>query len=144
MATQQAVFKLGKSTVLVPDDAFADGYANGLIAYPKDLNIPLTVTALRQIIAESMVDAQHPADWNTGYIVGAISGLREGDRRDEPDGEEVHLGSITVRLNRWRFREGYYNGKLDYEEGQHERPCPAVLSARDLLRYIAHRHPQTK
>lgn len=43
MATQQAVFKLGMSTVLVPDEEFADGYANGLVAYPKDQDIPLTV-----------------------------------------------------------------------------------------------------
>lgn len=50
---------------------------------------------------------------------------------------------MTLRLNRWRFCEGYYNGKLDYGEGQEERTSQDVLTARDLLRYIAHRDPET-
>ncbi|MBV9708691.1 MAG: hypothetical protein JO125_14930 [Chloroflexi bacterium] len=143
MAPQQQVCKVGKSTILVRDDEFADGYSNGLLAYPKDQEIPLTVEAIHQIIAESFLDEQHTSDWNIGYIVGAISGIREGNYLASSEGKEVQLGPILLRFNRWHFREGYCNGRLDYETSRDEQTSPHVLTAHDLLRYIAHRDSAT-
>lgn len=134
MAVQQ-VFKVGKSTILVHDDEFADGYVNGFVAHPKDQETPFTVEAIRQIIAESFFDVQHTGDWNTGYIVGAISGIREGDHSDISEGKEVQLGPVLLRFNRWRFREGYSNGQLDYEAGKNERrltSSPPAISCATL------------
>lgn len=69
---------------------------------------------------------------------GVISSLREGVHDTHPFGREVQLGEVTLRLNRWCFRAGYENGQADYEQGQHERSSCAILSAQELLRYVAH------
>src|SRR5260221_13874109 len=107
MVSQQQVFKLGKSTLVVHDDEFADGYTNGNVAYPTTTQeTPLTVERIRQIITESFLDSEHSNDWNTGYIVGAISGIREGSHSEEHlECSQVQLGTVLLRLNRWRFRE---------------------------------------
>lgn len=141
---QQQVFKPGHSTILVHDDEFGDGYTNGVIGYP-DQERPLTVTAIRNLIEEAVADTSHAPDWNTGYIAGAIKGILEGDykQQEEPDAPRVQFGSLTLHLNRWRFRDGYYNGQHDYEAGHDERTSPDLLTARELLRYIAHRNPET-
>jgi hypothetical protein len=55
----------------------------------------------------------------------------------------VQFGSLALHLNRWRFRDGYYNGQQDYEAGRDERTSPDILTARELLSYIAHRNPET-
>lgn len=137
----QKVFKLEHSTILVHDDEFGDGYTNGVISYP-DQERPLTVTAIRTLIEEAVADTSHPPDWNTGYIAGAIRGIHEGDwkQQEEPDAPRVQFGSLILHLNRWRFR---YNGQHDYEAGRDERTSPDVLTARELLSYIAHRNPET-
>lgn len=145
MASQQQVFKLGKSTIVVHDDEFADGYTNGSVAYPNTAQETLfTVEHIRQIITESFLDGKHTGDWNIGYIVGAISGIREGSHYDDHlECPQVQLGAGLLRFNRWRFREGYLNGQLDYEAGKETHPSPHVLTARDLLCYIAHYDPDT-
>ncbi len=141
---QQQVFKLGNSTIVVSNDEFGDGYTNGIMSYPDQAR-PLTVTAIRNIIGEAVADTCHTEDWNTGYIAGAIRGILEGDckQQEEPDAPRVQFGSLTLHLNRWRFRDGYYNGQQDYEAGRDERTSPDRLTARELLSYIAHRNPET-
>lgn len=137
--TQQHVFKLGKSTLVVSTDAFSDGYANGFVGYPnKEEAHPLTVDTIQRLILDSLFDQLQSREWNLGYIVGAISGLREVNHDTAAASCDMQLGLVTLRLNRWRFREGYINGQADYEQGQHERPSRTVLTAQELLRYIAH------
>jgi hypothetical protein len=68
------VFKLGHSTILVPNDEFSDGYTNGLLGHP-DQATSLTVEALRTLIVESLTDTEHTPDWNIGYTAGAIRGM---------------------------------------------------------------------
>ena len=71
--------------------------------------------------------------------MGAISGIREGSHSEEHlECPQVQLGAVLLRFNRWRFREGYLNGHLDYEAGKETLSSPDVLTARDLLCYIAH------
>lgn len=142
MATPQ-VCKFGKSTVIAPDGEFSDGYSNGVIRYSNQ-EAPLTVEAIRNLIVESIADTNYPQDWNTGFIAGAIRAIYEGvyPQKDEPDAPQVQLGPVTLRLNRWRFRDGYYNGQQDYQQSQNEQATPDTLTARDLLRYIAHRDPE--
>jgi hypothetical protein len=141
--TPQSVFKLGKATILVPDDEFADGYANGFVIHPE-AGQPLTVETIRRIITQSVFDTMHPDDWNMGYIVGALDGIRRGEpSTHDPDARQVRLSGLTLRLDDWRFREGYITGQEDYAALQDERTDPSVLSARDLLRYIAHRDRET-
>ncbi len=143
MAPKQQLFKLGKTTILVPDDEFADGYANGFVIHPE-ADQPLTVETIRTIITQSVFDVTHPVDWNMGYIVGALDGIRKGMQSDhDPDARQVGLGALTLRLNNWRFREGYITGQGDYAALQDERTDPPLLSACDLLRYIAHRDRET-
>lgn len=64
-------------------------------------------------------------------------------QQEEPDAPRVQFGSHTLHLNRWRFRDGYYNGQHDYEAGCDERTSPDLATARELLSYIAHRNPET-
>jgi hypothetical protein len=138
MATPH-VTKFGKSTILVHDDDFSEGYSNGLIHHTNQES-PLTVEAIRNMIAESFLDVLHTDAWNTGYVCGAIRGIYEGAylQQDE-DAPSVQLGTLTLRLNRWRFKDGFFNGQEDYQESQNEQATPDTLTARDLLRYIAHR-----
>jgi hypothetical protein len=143
MAQLQA-FKLGHATILVDDDEFGDGYSNGLLAY-SDQEKPLTVEALRKIIVESMTDSEQTENWNIGYITGAIRGIHEGayTQKEDTDAPYVQLGSLTLHLNRWRFRDGFYNGMREYEIKQDERKPAGILTARELLSYLAHRDPKT-
>jgi hypothetical protein len=46
-------------------------------------------------------------------------------------------------VNRWRFRDGYYNEQHDDEGNRNERTSRDTLTARELLSYIAHRDPET-
>ncbi len=141
---QPQVFKLGYSSILVKNDEFGDGYTNGLVAHPDEKQ-PLTVEAIRKIIDEAVIDVSETEDWNTGYIVGAVRGILEGDYKGkwEPNAPRVQCGSLTLHLNRWRFRDGYYNGQRDYEVSQEGQPSTRILTANELLRYLAHHDPQT-
>jgi hypothetical protein len=141
MATQD-VLKFGKSTIILQSDEFAEGHSNGIIAYPQDQ--PLTDRAIYEIIVKNILDVSHTDTWNAGYIMGALHGLFVGRSEvEERDAPQVQLGHMTLHLNNWRFREGYYDGREDQQASQHERPA-TIITARDLLRYIAHYNPETK
>ena len=138
MALSPQLFKFGNATILVENGDFADGYYNGLTG-GFDLEQPVSVEAIRAMIVESLSDLQETPTWNTGYIAGALTDLYKGShRRDEPDAPQVQLGPVTLRLNRWRFHDGYYIGHEEYEAAQQERPTPGVVTARELLDTIAH------
>ncbi len=110
MAPSQ-LFKFGNATILVERDDFTDGYYNGLTG-GFDLEQSVSVEAIRAMIVESLTDLQETPAWNTGYIVGAIQDLYEGShRQEEPDAPQIQLGPVTLRLNRWRFQDGYYLGQ---------------------------------
>ena len=91
------------------------------------------------------MDTEHTPEWNTGYIAGAIKGILEGDCKQdaEPDAPHIQIGSLILQLNRWRFRDGYYNGQHDYEGSRNDCTEPSMLTARELLSYIAHRDSET-
>lgn len=137
-------FKLGNTTILVHND-FADGYANGFITHPQaQQGEPISLEMISELVAECFLDVSHTHDWNVGYLVGAIEGIRLGNsRREEAVLSSVRLGAATLRLNRWRFREGYYNGQEYYQAGQDEQSLPLILTARGLLSYIAHHDSKT-
>ena len=141
---QLRAFKLGCATILVHDDEFSDGYSNGLLAY-ADQEPPLTEEAIRNMIVESMTDSLHTAQWNTGYIVGAIKGIHEDtyQQQDDADAPYVQLGTLTLHLNRWHFRDGYYNGQRGYKMHHAEQMATGILTARELLSYVANRDPAT-
>jgi hypothetical protein len=46
-------------------------------------------------------------------------------------------------VNRWRFRDGYYNEQSDDEVGRNERMSRDTLTASELLSYISHRDAET-
>lgn len=84
-------------------------------------------------------------EWNAGYILGAALGLLLGKQDNaDPDALHVQLGSVTWCLNNWRFRDGFYTGQEDYQAGQNEREPRHMVTAGDLLRFIAHRDSQTR
>jgi hypothetical protein len=143
MAQSQA-FKLGYASIVVKSDEFGNGYTNGLLAHSDQE--AMTVEAIRAMIEEAVQDVSEPADWNTGYIVGAIRGLFEGNYKGEREYEApcVQFGPLTLYLNRWRFRDGYYNGQRDYEVNHADQAAPDRLTAGELLAYIAHRDPATQ
>lgn len=135
-------FKLGNATILVENEDFANGYNNGFVGHPENEDRPITVDEIRQFIVENLSNSSESPAWNTGYIVGTLIGLYAGPRcDDEPEAPQVELGPVTLRLDRWRFRDGYYAGKLEYQARQAERPEPQVITARELLDLIAHRDP---
>src|SRR5258708_4417611 len=131
---QQQVFKLGNSTIVVSNDEFGDGYTNGIMSYPDQAR-PWTVTGTRNIMGEAVADTCHTEDWNTGYIAGAIRGILEGDckQQEEPDAPRVQFGSLTLHLNRWRFRDGYSNGQQDYKAAPNAPPPPHTFTPPKLL-----------
>jgi len=138
-------FKIGNTTILVHNDEFADGYTNGLVAHPEaQQGEPVSVEVISELVAESFLDVSHTRDWNIGYLIGAIDGIRLGNvHQQDAESPYAHLGAVTLCLNRWRFREGYRTGQEDYHAGQQEQMSPPMLTARDLLRYIAHRNSHT-
>ena len=141
----QNTFKLGNASILVESDEFADGHDNGLTSLEETQ--PLTVAAIRTILVEALNDTIEPADWNTGYVVGAIRGIYEGSPalwETEPEISSVQLGSLTLRLNRWRFSGGYYTGRQAYKMKQANRPSTRVVTATELLRSIACYDAETK
>ena len=142
--TTSHVFKLGKSTIFLHSDEFKEGYYNGFVAYPRKQQQPLTDSAVYELIATNLLDVSHTDTWNAGYIIGAITGIYKGDQDEsERDAQEVQLGTITLGLNNWRFREGYQTGQEDYCICQSEREVTPILKSSDLLRYIAHHDPET-
>ncbi len=131
-------FKFGNATIFVENEDFADGYNNGFVGHP-DNDQPLTVEVIRRLIVENLSDLQETPTWNTGYILGALAGIYSGSCcNEEPDAPQVQLGLVTLRLNRWRFRDGYSIGQQDYQTRQAERPTPNVVTARELLDTIAY------
>ncbi len=141
---QSQLFKFGNATILVENDDFTDGYYNGLTG-GFDLEQSVSAEAIRALIVESLADLQETPVWNTGYILGAIADLYRGSHcQDEPEPPQVQLGPVTLRLNRWRFQNGYYIGQQDYEVGRETRTSPDIITARELLSYIAHRDLSTQ
>ncbi len=147
MATKQQpqMFKYGQSSILIHNDDFEDGYSNGLLGYGSEETHLLTDTALFESIVKNILDVKASNEWNAGYILGTTHSLLlgKGDHT-EPDAPQVQLGSVTLRLNNWRFRDGFYTGQEDYQAGQDEREPRHIVTAGDLLRFIAHRDPDTK
>jgi len=145
MAQSQQVFKLGATTVLTRNDAFADGYANGFVAYPQTAQQPLTDTMLYELIVTNILDVHAANEWNAGFILGIFEGLRKGRATDSAlDASVVQCGAVTLRLNDWRFREGFLLGQEDRQADQAEQKTRPMFTARDLLSYVAHRDPETK
>ncbi len=138
-------FKIGNTTILVYNNEFADGYTNGFVAHPEaQQGEPVSVEVISALVAESFLDVSHTRDWNMGYLMGAIDGIRLGNTpQEDNESPYAQLGAVTLRLNRWRFREGYSTGQEDYHAGQHEQTSTPMLTARDLLRYIAHHDSNT-
>ncbi len=147
MATTQLpqMFKYGQSSILVHADAFEDGYSNGLLSPLSEETHLLTDTALYENIVKNILDVNASNEWNAGYILGTMHNLFLGKRdHTEPDAPQVQFGSVTLRLNTWRFRDGFYTGQEDYQAGQDERESTQIVTAHDLLRFIAHQDPETK
>ena len=144
MAQSRQLFKLGATTVLTHSNAFADGYGNGFVAYPQAAQQPLTDTMLYDLIVTNILDADASHEWNAGFVLGAIEGLRKGRPVPTPDMAVVQCGTVALRLNNWRFREGFLQGQEDRQADLAEEEAPVTtLTARDLLSYIAHRDPET-
>ncbi|HLG62281.1 MAG TPA: hypothetical protein VKY19_10135 [Ktedonosporobacter sp.] len=138
-------FKLGNATILVENGDFAEGYNNGFVGHLENEDCPITVEEIRQIIETNLSDPSASPVWNTGYIVGALINLYAGScRSDEPDAPHVELGPTVLRLDRWRFREGYYTGQQEYQVRRAERTDPHEITVRELLDMIAHRDPATQ
>ena len=147
MATiqQPQLFQYGNSSILVQSDDFEDGYFNGLLSHLEDELHPLTDTALFAWIVKNILDIKASNAWNTGYLLGSIRSLLIGTRDlTEPEAPQIQLGAITLRLNNWRFRDGFYTGQEEYQAGQDEREPGQTVAAGNLLRFIAHRDPETK
>ncbi len=146
MAQSRQMFKLGATTIMTCSDAFADGYANGLVAYPQSAQQSLTDTMLYDLIVTNILDVHASNEWNVGFILGALEGLRKGHAEvTESDAPAVQCGSVTLRLNNWRFREGFLLGQEDRQADLAEQETTGtILTARDLLSYIAHRDPDIK
>lgn len=144
MAQSHAV-KLGHSTILVCDDEFSNGYSSGLLTYSEQ-ELPFTSEALRTMIVDAMTDRTQTENWYIGYIAGAIRGMHEGvyPQREDPTAPFVHLDTLTLHLNRWRFRDGYYTGQGMYEARHYEHPAMNVLTAHELLSSIAHYDPEAR
>lgn len=141
---QPQPFKFGNATILVDNGDFANGYSNGFVRHPEDEDQLITVEEIRRLIVENLSDLSETPTWNTGSILGSIVDMYAGVRRDEePEAPQIHLGSLTLHLNRWRFRDGYYIGQEKYQTRQAERPDPDIVTARELLNLIAHRDPAT-
>jgi hypothetical protein len=144
MAQSRQPFKLGATTVYTHDDAFADGYGNGYVAYPQNATEPVTDTMLYDLIVTNISDTSASHEWNAGFVLGALEGLRKGRPVLSPETKIVQCGSVTLRLNHCQFREGFLNGQEDRQADlAQEEAVPNSISARDLLSYIAHRDPAT-
>ncbi len=144
MTHSRQLFKLGATTVYTHSDAFADGYGNGFVAYPHNAQEPMTDTMLYDLIATNISDTSASHEWNVGFVLGAIEGLRKGRPVPTPEMKVVQCGTVTLRLNHWQFREGFLNGQEDRQADLvQEEAVPTSISARDLLSYIAHRDPAT-
>lgn len=137
--------KFGNSTILVEDEDFADGFSSGFGDYPQD-DQPLTVEAIHRLITDNLTDHSEPMAWNLGFILGALTGYYVGPPAYEEVAEvsQVQLGSLTLHLNRWRFRDGYHVGQREYQAQQAQRTDPLELTARELLDFVAHRDPATQ
>jgi hypothetical protein len=146
MAQSRQLFKLGVTTITTHSDAFADGYTNGLVAHPQTAQQPLTDTMLYELIESNIHDVHASNEWNAGFIVGALDGLRKGYATTlDADVPVVQCGNMTLRLNHWQFREGFLLGQEDRQADLAEQEATRIsITARDLLSYIAHRDPETK
>lgn len=146
IASQQSPsFQYGQSSILVQNDDFEDGYDNGLLHHPNEELHPLTDTAFFAWIVKNILDVRTSNAWNTGYLLGSIRRLLIGARDlTEPEAPQIQFGSVTLRLNNWRFREGFCTGQEDSLSSVDERSSQRVVTAHDLLRSIAHRDPETK
>ena len=142
---QSQSFQYGQSSILVSNDDFEDGYYNGLLSHLSDELHPLTDATLFVWIIKNILDVQASNAWNTGYLLGSIRRLLIGTRDiTEPEAPQVQFGSVTLRLNSWRFREGFCTGQEDALASLDEQSSQRVVTAHDLLRFIAHRDPETK
>ena len=141
----QNVFKLGYSSILVESDDFEEGYYNGYTTYPEEAQ-PLTVEAIRKMLATALSNTSETTDADTGYIIGVARSIYEGHPSlwdTEPETLSVQFGSVTLRLNRWRFGNGYDEGQQAYEADHAERPSTRTVTAMELLRYAAYHDPKT-
>ena len=144
MTHARPLFKFGTTTVYTHNDAFADGYGNGFVAYPHNATEPVTDTMLYDLIATNISDTSASHEWNAGFVLGALEGLRKGRPVPTPEMKVVQCGTVTLRLNQWQFREGFLLGQEDRQADlAQEEAVPTTLSARDLLSYIAHRDSAT-
>jgi hypothetical protein len=144
MTHSQPLFKLGATTVYTHGNDFADGYGNGFVAYPQFAQEPVTDTMLYDLIATNISDTSASHEWNAGFVLGALEGLRKGRPVPTPETKVVQCGTVTLRLNHWQFREGFLNGQEDRQADlAQEEAVPTSISARDLLSYIAHHDPTT-
>ncbi len=144
MAQSRSLFKLGATTVYMRSNDFADGYGNGFVAYPHNAQEPMTDSMLYDLIVTNILDSSASHEWNAGFVLGALEGLRKGRPIPTPEMKVVQCGTVTLRLNHWQFREGFLLGQEDRQADlAQEEAVPTSLSARDLLSYIAHRDPAT-
>lgn len=146
MAQSRQLFKFGATTLVTHSDTFADGYSNGFVAYPQTAQQPLTDTMLYDLIVNNILDVHASNEWNAGFVLGALDGLRKGHATvPESDVPVVQCGAVTLRLNNWRFREGFQLGQEDRQADLAEQEATSTtVTAHDLLSYIAHRDPDTK
>jgi hypothetical protein len=140
---EQHPFKYGRSTIVVEEDDFTDGYMNGYAVSPGEEDV-WSVEALHRLIMECVSDTKESPAWNIGCLLGAIKAIYDGTPLEEGYTPSVQLGPITLRLNRWRFHDGYWIGRQDYAADQDDRHPSNVLTAHELLSYIAHRDPATQ
>jgi hypothetical protein len=144
MTHARQLFKLGATAVHTHSDDFADGYGNGFVAHPHNAQEPMTDTMLYDLIATNISDTSASHEWNAGFVLGALEGLRKERPVPTPESKVVQCGTVALRLNHWQFREGFLNGQEDRQADlAQEEAVPTSISARDLLSYIAHRDPAT-
>ncbi len=96
---------------------------------------------LYDLIVSNIAETSASNEWNTGYIVGALEGIRRGCATPpSPDTCIVQCGPVTLRLDNWRFREGFVLGQEDrHAQLVEQEVSRTTLTARDVLSYIAHR-----
>jgi hypothetical protein len=141
------VFKFGLTSIEVQSADFKRGYNEGVFAFINIEGPYLTFEHLYELIARCFLDITHSAEWNTGYLAGAFHSLRilsNGQPPSEAEEQEnVQLNShFTLCLNRWRFAEGYHEGRKLFLERFAADPA-RLLRSDELLNAVAHYHPRT-
>ncbi len=85
--------RIGDTTIIVTDDAFANAFQTGYLRYKVDyLNTPLTDMDLYAFYVGTMIDVQHAGRYDAGYLTGWVAALLE--RKDEK-GERLLQGTLS-------------------------------------------------